>query len=142
MRALLDVNVLLALMDRDHIHHRPALAWWRNERDHGWASCPLTQNGFVRIACQGDYPGRPTAAKAVEQLRLQLAEPSHQFWPDDISIADGNLFDRSRILGPKQITDGYLLALAVKNGGRLVTLDRAIPIAAVRGAEARHVVML
>src|SRR5665647_1839735 len=61
MRALLDVNVLLALMDRDHIHHRPALAWWRNERDHGWASCPLTQNGFVRIACQADYPGRPTA---------------------------------------------------------------------------------
>ena len=142
MRALLDVNVLLALMDRDHIHHQPALAWWRSERDNGWASCPLTQNGFVRIVCQGHYPGRPTAAEAIEQLRLQLGEPSHEFWPDDISITDATLLDRSRILGPKQITDVYLLGLAVKNGGRFVTFDRAIPLAAVRGAAPRQLVML
>ncbi len=142
MRALLDVNVLLALMDRDHIHHRAALAWWRSERGNGWASCPLTQNGFIRILCQGNYPRRRTAAQAIEQLQLQLAEPSHQFWLDDISIADDSLFDRTRILGPKQITDVYLLALAVKNGGRLATFDRSIPMAAVRGAEARHVVAL
>jgi len=142
MRALLDVNVLLALMDRDHIHHRAALEWWRSDRDHGWASCPLTQNGFVRISCQGGFPGRPTAAQAIEQLRLQLAEPTHEFWADDISVADAGIFDHSRILGPKQITDVYLLALAVKNGGRLVTFDRAIPLSAVRGAEARHVAAL
>lgn len=142
MRALLDVNVLLALMDRDNIHHKAALAWWRSDRSYGWASCPLTQNGFVRISCQGDYPGRPTAAKAIEQLWIQIAESDHEFWPDDISIADDVLFDRSRILGPKQITDVYLLALVMKKGGRLVTFDRAIPLAAVRGAEARHVVAL
>jgi toxin-antitoxin system PIN domain toxin len=142
MRALLDVNVLLALMDNDHVHHRAALAWWRSERDNGWASCPLTQNGFVRIMCQRDYPGRPTAAEAIEQLRLQLGEPGHEFWPDDVSITDGRLFDRLRILGPRQITDVYLLALAVKNGGRLVTFDRSVTLAAVRGAEPRHLVMM
>jgi len=142
MRALLDVNVLLALMDSDHIHHQPALAWWRSDRGYGWASCPLTQNAFVRISCQKGYPGRQTAAQAIEQLRLQLAEPSHAFWSDDISIADDGVFERGRILGPNQITDTYLLALAVKNGGRLVTFDRAIPISAVRGAEPRHLALI
>jgi len=129
-------------MDRDHIHHRAALAWWRSERGNGWASCPLTQNGFVRISCQGNYPRRPTAAQAIAQLRLQLADPSHEFWPDDISVADDDLFDRTRILGPKQLTDVYLLALAVKNGGRLATFDRSIPLAAVRGAELRHLAVI
>lgn len=142
MRALLDVNVLLALMDRAHVHHSSALAWWRNERDEGWASCPLTQNGFVRIACQGRYPERPTAAQAIEQLRRQLAEPGHEFWPDDISVVETALFDRTYILGPKQISDVYLLALAVKNGGRFVTFDRGIPLRAVRGAEPRHLAVL
>jgi toxin-antitoxin system PIN domain toxin len=113
MRALLDVNVLLALMDRDHIHHQPALAWWRSNRDDGWASCPLTQNAFVRISCQRIYPNRPTAVQAIDQLRRQLAEPSYVFWSDDISIADDGVFDRGRILGPNQITDAYLLALAM-----------------------------
>jgi uncharacterized protein len=142
MRALLDVNVLLALMDRDNIHHRSALAWWRSDREHGWASCPLTQNGFVRISCQARYRGPRPIAHAVEQLRLQLSELSHEFWPDDVSIADAEVFDHSRILGPKQITDVYLLALAVKHEGRLATFDRTIPLAAVRGAEARHVAVI
>jgi|SRR5579862_7995429 len=142
MRALLDVNVLLALMDNGHVHHASALAWWRRERDSGWASCPLTQNGFVRIACQGSYPQRPTAAQAIEQLRLQLAEPSHEFWPDTISLADAGLFDRRFILGPNQITDVYLLALAVKNGGRLVTFDQSVSLAAVRGAQPQQLLVL
>jgi uncharacterized protein len=142
MRSLLDVNVLLALMDKENIHHGAALAWWRPDRREGWASCPLTQNGFVRISCQHRYPAQRTAAHAIEQLQLQLAEASHEFWPDDISVADGRLFDRSRILGHRQLTDVYLLALAVKNGGRLVTFDRSIPLAAVRGAEARHLVVI
>lgn len=142
MRALLDVNVLLALMDRDHIHHQAALKWWRSDRDHGWASSPLTQNGFVRISCQRSFPGRPMVAQAIEQLRLQIAESDHQFWPDDISISDNVRFEQGRMLGPNQITDVYLLALAVKNGGRLVTFDQAIPLGAVPGAESRHLVML
>jgi toxin-antitoxin system PIN domain toxin len=140
MRALLDVNVLLALMDKDHVHHVPALAWWRANNDQGWASCPLTQNGFVRISCQRTYAGARSMANAIEQL--QVAEASHEFWPDDISISDSSLFDHGHVLGPSQLTDVYLVALAVKKGGRLVTFDRAIPLAAVRGAEREHVVML
>src|SRR5688572_23658980 len=113
MRALLDVNVLVALMDKDHIHHNAARAWWRSEHQAGWASCPLTQNGFVRVSCQAEYPDRPTAAEAIKQLRLQIADSDHEFWADDISIVDEGLFDRGRILGPRQLTDVYLLALAV-----------------------------
>jgi toxin-antitoxin system PIN domain toxin len=142
MRALLDVNVLLALMDRDHVHHRAALQWWRSDWDHGWASCPLTQNGFVRISCHGTFPGRPTVVQAIEQLRRQIAESDHVFWPDDMSIVNGELFDRGRLLGPNQITDAYLLALAVKNGGRLVTLDQGVSLRTVRGAEAKHLVAI
>jgi predicted nucleic acid-binding protein len=96
----------------------------------------------VRIACHGRYAERPTAAQAIEQLRLQLAEPSHEFWPDDIPIAEAALFDRSHILGPKQITDVCLLALAVKNGGRFVAFDRSVPLRAVRAAEPKHLVMI
>jgi uncharacterized protein len=79
---------------------------------------------------------------AVGVLREQIEEPDHEFWPDDISITDGALFDRAHILGSNQITDVYLLGLAVKNGGRLVTFDRGLPLKAVRGAEARHLVVL
>ena len=79
---------------------------------------------------------------ALGVLRAQIAGPNHEFWPDDISIADDSLFDHAHILGPNQITDVYLLALAVKNGGRLVTFDRGLPIKSVRGAEARHLVVL
>jgi toxin-antitoxin system PIN domain toxin len=142
MRALLDVNVLLALMDRDHVHHGAALQWWRSDRAHGWASCPLTQNGFVRISCQGDFPGRPTVAQAIDHLGRQISESDHVFWPDDVSLAEEGRFDRSRLLGRNQITDAYLLALAVKNGGRLVTFDRGVSLRAVRGAEARHLTVL
>jgi toxin-antitoxin system PIN domain toxin len=138
---LLDVNLLLALFDRAHIHHSRAMAWWSENHDSGWASCPLTQNGFVRISAQKGYP-RPTLAAALGVLSSQVALPDHQFWPDDISVTDETLFDRSRILGPNQVTDVYLLGLAVKNGGRLVTFDRGLPLAAVRGAEPRHLVVL
>jgi uncharacterized protein len=142
MRALLDVNVLLALMDRDHVHHGAALQWWRSERDDGWASCPLTQNGFVRISCQGNFPGRPTVAQAIEQLRRQMAESNHVFWPDGISITDNHIFDQKYLLGAKQITDVYLLGVAVKNGGRLITFDRRVSVRAVRGAQPEQFVAL
>lgn len=79
---------------------------------------------------------------ALAVLRDQIALPDHEFWPDAISITDGNVFDHTYILGPKQITDVYLLGLAVRNGGRLVTFDRGLPLKAVRGAEGRHLVVL
>jgi toxin-antitoxin system PIN domain toxin len=142
VRALLDVNLLLALFDPEHAHHERALAWWVAHRDAGWASCPLTQNGFIRIVSGRGYPRPLALAAAISILRAQLQLPGHEFWPDSVSVADQQIFDHSRLLGPGQITDVYLLALAVKHGGRLATLDQAIPIAAVRGADERHVVVV
>jgi toxin-antitoxin system PIN domain toxin len=142
VRALLDVNMLVAQSDPDHVHHERALAWWSGHQGEGWTSCPLTQNGFVRIISSPRYRHPRRLADATAQLRGLLALPSHAFWPDDISLADTAVFDHSQILGPNQITDAYLLALAVKNGGRLVTLDHAVSLRAVRGAEARHLVMV
>jgi hypothetical protein len=142
MRALFDVSALLAVFDTDHVFHATARAWWAANADGGWATCPLTQNGFVRIMSQPSYPQRRSTGKAIEALRIGVCQPSHEFWPDDISIADDGVFDRGRILGPNQITDVYLLALAVNHGGSLVTFDRGLPLKAVRGVEARHVVVL
>lgn len=142
MRALFDVNVLLALFDSNHIHHARASSWWRICRDDGWASCPLTQNGFIRVISGPQYSRPCSSAEAIALIRAQTEQPGHAFWPDDISLLDPMLFDRDRILGSKQITDIYLLALAVKHGGRLATLDRRVPMGAVRDAEPRHLVVL
>jgi toxin-antitoxin system PIN domain toxin len=142
MRALLDVSCLLSLMDKDHVHHDRARAWWRLNSKHGWASCPLTQNGYVRISSQRTYANPQPFHGAIARLRRQIGESDHEFWPDDMSITDDNLFDHGFILGPNQITDVYLLGLAVKNGGRLVTFDRGLPRKAVRNAESRHLVVL
>ena len=142
MRALLDMNVMLALFDPEHAHHVSARTWWIDHRSEGWASCPLTQNGFVRIISNPRYPRPLLLADAASIMQAQLALPEHEFWPDNISIADPTIFDFSRILGPSQITDIYLLALAVKNKGRFVTFDQAIPMASVRRAEQQHVAVL
>jgi hypothetical protein len=142
MRALFDVNVLIAIVDEDHVHHGAAHEWWAASRSAGWATCPLTENGMVRIMSQSSYKNPITTSFAIDLLAEQVAQTDHIFWPDDISLRDTALFDPSCILGSNQITDVYLLALAVKNGGRLVTFDRTISIAAVRGAQARHIVVI
>jgi toxin-antitoxin system PIN domain toxin len=142
MRALLDVNVLLALFDPEQTHHRRAIAWWDEAKGEGWASCPLTQNGFIRVISKPDYPNSLPINAAISVLQAQMALPDHVFWPDDLSIADPAIFDHRRLLGPNQLTDAYLLALAVENGGRLVTFDRSISIAAVHRAEPPHLVVL
>jgi uncharacterized protein len=142
VRALLDVNVLLALSDVAHIHHGRARSWWTTNSSTGWASCPLTQNGFVRIISKPGYTNPFHLQTALASLAAQIAQSDHELWPDDISITDKSIFDHGHILGPNQITDVYLLALAVKNGGRLVTFDRGLPLRAVRTAEARYLVVL
>jgi toxin-antitoxin system PIN domain toxin len=141
MRALFDVNVLIAILDQDHVHHWIAHEWWAPNRSAGWATCPLTENGMTRIMSQSTYKNPITTTFAIDLLADQVAKTDHAFWPDDISLRDA-LFDPGSILGPNQITDVYLLALAVKNGGRLVTFDRGVPLRAVHGAEARHLVVL
>ena len=142
MRSLFDVNVLLALFQPEHIHFERVQKWWEANRHHGWASCPLTQNGFARVISQQSYRKPLSTAEAIGRLAEQIERTDHVFWPDDISIADAAAFDRSGILGPNQITDAYLLALAVKHGGRLVTFDQNIPLRAARAAEPRHLVVM
>jgi toxin-antitoxin system PIN domain toxin len=142
MRSLFDVNLLLALFQPDHVHFERAQEWWKANQHDGWASCPLTQNGFARILSHHTYPKPLPTAEAVIRLAEQIDRTDHDFWPDDLSIADGAVFDPSGILGPNQITDAYLLALAVKHGGRLVTLDRGVSLRAVRGAQPQHLVVL
>jgi len=142
MRALLDVNVLIALLDSDHLHHARATAWLKENIKAGWASCPLTQNGCVRIMALPGYPNSLPAAAVAERLAAAAATVHHAFWPDAVSLLDAGRISWSAVLGARQVTDAYLLALAVEQGGRLVTLDRAAPLKAVSGAKARHLVVI
>jgi hypothetical protein len=141
-RALLDVNVLLALFDADHVEHRTAKSWLSREIGHGWASCALTENGFVRIVSQPRYPSPVAPAVAMRRLAAATAAGHHEFWACDVSVLDQGRFDRARLLGPRQVTDAYLLALALSHGGRFVTFDRGVPLGAVIGAGPEHLVVL
>lgn len=142
MRALLDVNVLLALLDSDHVEHRRARDWLGAEIVHGWASCVITQNGLVRILSQPRYPSPVPVAEAVVRLELATAREHHAFWPCNLSLLDRSLVDRARVHGPRQVTDVYLLALAVHHGGRFATFDGHVPLAAVSGALPEHLVVI
>jgi len=142
MRALLDVNVLVALFDANHSLHAPAMRWFSEHGDSGWASCPITQNGCVRVMSQPGYPEHMPVASVIDRLRRAASHPAHEFWSDEVSLLDNGVIDSSRIHGPNQLTDVYLLALAVAHGGRLVTLDQAISIAAVKGAQKKHLVVI
>ncbi len=142
MRVLFDVNVLIAIIDESHEHHRRAHEWWNANNSAGWATCPLTENGMVRIMSQSRYKAPISTTFAIDLLSEQIRQTDHAFWPDDVSLCDNAWFDPDRILGPNQITDAYLLALALKNGGRLATFDRSITVPAVRGARLQHLVLI
>jgi uncharacterized protein len=141
-RALLDINVLIALLDLDHVHHRRARGWLQREVDSGWASCPLTENGCIRIMSQSKYPNPVPAGEVIKRLREAAATSYHEFWPDDLSILDQTMVDNGRIHGPKQVTDVYLLALAVQHAGRFVTFDGSVPLSAVLQAEKEHLAVI
>lgn len=139
--ALLDVNVLVAIFAPHHVHHEAAHEWFAENRGLGWATCPLTENGMVRILSN---PAASAVAERPAELarRLETFRRSgqHHFWPDDGSVCDGSHF--SLTVGWKLITDVYLLGLAVRKGGRLATFDRSIPVSAVRGAGPEHLAIL
>ncbi|MGH9423086.1 MAG: TA system VapC family ribonuclease toxin [Thermoanaerobaculia bacterium] len=125
--SLLDVNLLIALAWPNHVHHRAALKWFERNRKSGWATCPLTQSGFVRVSSNPRVLGSTRSPReAIDLLRRIVAAPDHVFWHDDISIAASEFVDETRLLGHGQITDAHVLAIALRNGGRLATLDRAI----------------
>ena len=122
LRALLDVNVLIALLDADHAFHDVAMRWLGRHIDAGWASCPITENGCVRVMSHAAYTSPVPVSLVMERLAEACAAPAHEFWPDELSLLDVKVADRSRIHGPRQISDAYLLALAVRRGGRLGAL--------------------
>jgi len=132
--ALLDVNVLVALFDPDHVHHELAHDWFAGHRGDGWATCPITENGFVRVLANPAYHAAVTRpSDLVARLRRFCGSGHHQFWPDQVSLRDPALFDPAFAAGFRQITDVYLLGLARMKGGCLATFDGAIPLKAVRG---------
>ena len=142
MHALLDVNVLIALLDADHSLHIRAATWFAGNARHGWASCPITENGCIRIMSHPSYPNAVTVRAVTERLSEASASALHQFWPDDISLLDRKIIDAARIHGPRQLTDLYLLALAVRHNGQFITFDTAIALDAVRTAEKKHLLAL
>ncbi len=133
--SLLDVNVLVALFDPDHIHHDAAHDWFAEHRVDGWATCPLTELALVRtLSNPASWPDAERTADVIERFRRFRASGDHQFWRDTLELTD-TLFNLSFVKGHRQITDVYLLGLAVKRGGRLATFDRTIPSRAVTGAD-------
>lgn len=139
MTWLFDVNVLLAIADSSHVFHGAIHSWLQNHAGTVWASCPITENGFVRVLCQPAYRGsRVGAAEAVEMLRemKRARGRTHVFWPDEISLTDAAVVRAERLAGHGQISDVYLAALAHARGGRLVTFDSGVPWQAVAGARA------
>jgi toxin-antitoxin system PIN domain toxin len=142
VRALLDVNVLIALLDSDHTSHGVAMDWFAEHAQEGWASCPITQNGCIRIMSNAGYPNPLPLQAVMKRLADACAEDVHKFWADDISLLDSALIDATRIHGPRQLTDIYLLALAVEHQGKFVTFDGKIPLAAVRKASPENLVVL
>ena len=142
MRALLDVNLLLALHDPHHMHHELAVDWLDAHSAQGWATCPITQNGCLRILSQPSYPKPRSINELLSALGDSFSSQNHQFWPDDISLLDARRFRRDRVQGHRQLTDLYLLALAVHHKGRLLTLDTRIATSVVLGAGAEHLVTL
>lgn len=138
---LLDVNVLIALVDPAHVQHDPAHTWFAKHGRKAWATCPMTENGLLRIVGNARYPNSPGTPAAVAHVLAGLrALPGHAFWPDDISLMDTARLDPARLLHTSQVTDSYLLALARAHGGSLATFDKKLLVDAVRGgAEALHV---
>ena len=131
---LLDVNVLIALIDPGHVQHDAAHDWFEELGQRAWATCPLTENGVLRIVGHKNYPNSPGSPAAVAPLLIGLcALPGHAFWPDDISMIAAAEFEPERLLSSSQVTDSYLLALAVRHKGKLATLDRRLVVDAVPG---------
>jgi toxin-antitoxin system PIN domain toxin len=141
-RFLLDINVLIALIDPAHIQHDRAHDWFASSGRQAWATCPLTENGVLRIVGHPRYPSSPGTPAAVAELMTELRGLSgHEFWPDDLTLFDDQRVDTARLLDSAQVTDSYLLALSAAHGGRLATFDRRLVTSAVvNGTAAMHLI--
>jgi len=134
--ALLDVNLLIALIDPRHVHHDLAHGWFAANHALGWASCPLTQNSVLRILGHPRYPNSPGSPALVAPLVASLLRhPDHHFWPDDLSLLSSRQILPEEILDSGRVTDIYLLALAVHHRGRLASLDQRLSTRSVISGE-------
>lgn len=140
-RFLLDVNVLIALVDPAHMQHEAAHEWFAGVGSKSFATCPITENGLLRILGHPKYPNSPgppsvvaTSLSAIRQLK------GHEFWPDTVSLADDTVVNRSLLSNHSRVTDNYLLALSKAHKGRLATLDHKLFAEAV--AEGKTYLML
>jgi len=134
---LIDINVLIVLIDPSHVGHDTAHRWFAETGAAAWATCPLTENGVVRIVGHPKYPSSAGSPASVAPIVVCLRTlPGDVFWNDDLSLVDSDLVDVDQILTPSQVTDSYLLALAVKNSGQLATFERRLSTRAVRSGRA------
>ncbi len=124
---LLDVNLLIALVDPAHVQHDRAHAWFGRQGQASFATCPLTENGLLRILGHPKYPNSPGPPSAVMAALVAIRDlPGHVFWPDSISLAITTSVDRALLSHHARVTDSYLLALARAHQGQLATLDHKL----------------
>jgi len=142
--ALLDVNVLIALLWPAHESHARAQRWFTQNAQQGWATCALTQLGFVRVTSNPGFSGRAVSPRdALEVLRGTMSHPGHRFWTEDLGVTEALPQFGRRLMGHQQITDAYLVALAIHKKGRLVTFDTSIGSLLQDSATAKaHLVLL
>lgn len=143
MRLLLDVNVLIALFDDDHFFNAKARALFARTKLK-IATCPLVENGVMRVLNAPRYSKRGALGFELvrEHLNRLCAGTDHAFWPDDLSIRTPGVIRFEHLLGHNQLTDAYLLALAIKHGGSLATFDQTVALSAVHGARNAHLTLL
>lgn len=124
---LLDTNLLIALLWPSHERHELAVKWFTRHRAKGWATCPITQAGFVRIVSNPAFSRDAVQPReAIHVLAANTAAKDHTFWSDELPVAEAVAFTGVRLLGHQQVTDAYLLGLAIRRGGVLATLDQRI----------------
>ena len=142
MSDLPDVNILIALIDDEHAHHRRASDWFESNSGQGWATCPITQNGCLRIVSQPRYSNSMSILEAMWRLHELTDTTAHDFIADDISLLTEGVIDIDEVFGHRQLTDVYLLALAVAHDLQFVTLDRGVRMETVRGASKEHLAVI
>lgn len=143
MTALPDVNVLVALAWPNHVHHDCARAWFEASHRRGWATCPVTESGFVRVSSNRKVvPDARGPGDAILLLREMTALPGHVFWTDATSLARSQWIEIDRLVGHGQVTDAHLCAVALQHEGRLVTFDAGVAEVLPRGVDPRDVLTL
>lgn len=124
---LLDANLLIALAWPQHVHHSAAHDWFRKVGHGAWATCPITQLAFIRISSNPKIiPDAVAPREALGMLKRILAVPGHEFWVEEVAPVDAATFATKALVGHRQVTDAYLLALVQRRSGKLATFDRGV----------------